>query len=137
MLLEILRQHFIKPHERGSYLKIMKWSDLNKFVVLWINAKWYIVEDIFNTIACNIVKEYEYMNSTSIKACFYRNNYQVKSEMMHLGKRKTYLTWNLGTRRYRTFKNECCHLKKLIWKYQLGSKSKAYKRFRKTCLSSS
>ena len=47
----------------------------------------------------NIVKDYEDMNSTSIKACLCRNNYQVKSGMMHLGKRKAYLTCNLGTRK--------------------------------------
>ena len=77
------------------------------------------------------------MNSTSIKACLCRNNYQVKSGMMHLGKRKAYLTCNLGTRRYHTSNIECCHLTKLIWKYIMGSKFKAYTSFWKTCLSSS
>ena len=69
---------------------------------MWIDIKWYIVDDLFDTIACNIVKDYEDMNSTSIKACLCRNNYQVKSGMMHLGKRKAYLTCNLGTRRCHT-----------------------------------
>ena len=55
---------------------------------------------MFDTIARNIVKDYEDMNSTSIKACLCRNNYQVKSGMMHLGKRKAYLTCNLVTRIY-------------------------------------
>ena len=54
------------------------------------------------------------MNFTSIKACLCRNNYQVKSGMMHLGKRKAYLTCNLGTKRYHTSNIECCHLTKLI-----------------------
>ena len=70
--------------------------------------------DIFDTIARNIVKNYEDMNSTSIKACLCRNNYQVKSEMMYLGKRKAYLTCNLGTRRCHTSNIECCYLTKLI-----------------------
>ena len=55
----------------------------------------------------NIVKDYEDMNSTSIKAYLYRNNYQVKSGMMHLGKRKAYLTCNLGTRRCHTSNIKC------------------------------
>ena len=91
---------------------------------MWIDTKWYIVDDIFDTIARNIVKDYEDMNSTSIKACLCRNNYQVKSGMMHLGKRKAYLTCNLGTRRCHTSNIECCYLTKLIWKYPMGSKSK-------------
>ena len=53
------------------------------------------------------------MNFTSIKACLCRNNYQVKSGMMHLGKRKAYLTCNLGTRRCHTSNIECCYLTKL------------------------
>ena len=53
------------------------------------------------------------MNSTSIKACLCRNNYQVKSGMMHVGKRKAYLTCNLGTRRCHTSNIECCYLTKL------------------------
>ena len=61
----------------------------------------------------NIVKDYEDMNSTSIKACLCRNNYQVKSGMMHLGKRKTYLSCNQGTRRCHTSNIECCYLTKL------------------------
>ena len=76
--------------------------------------KRYIVNDIFDTIARDIVKDYEDMNSTSIKACLCRNNYQVKSGMMHLGKRISYLTCNLGTRRCHTSNIECCHLTKLI-----------------------
>ena len=66
---------------------------------MWIDTKWYIVDDICDTREHNNVKDYEDMNSTSIKACLCRNNYQVKSEMMHLGKRKTYLTCNLGSRK--------------------------------------
>ena len=61
----------------------------------------------------NIVKDYEDMNSTSIKACLCRNNYQVKSGMMHLGKRKVYLTYNLGTRLCHTSNIEWCYLTKL------------------------
>ena len=72
------------------------------------------MDDIFDKITRNIVKDYENMNSTSIKACLCRNNYQVKSEMMHLGKRKTYLTCNLDTRRCHTSNIEYCHLTKLI-----------------------
>ena len=62
----------------------------------------------------NTVKDSEDMNSTSIKACLCRNNYQVKSGMMHLDKRKAYLTCNLGTRRCHTSNIECCNLTKLI-----------------------
>ena len=65
-------------------------------------------------MARNIVKNYDDMNSTSIKACLCRNNYQVKSGMMHLGKRKTCLTCNPGTRRCHTSNIECCYLTKLI-----------------------
>ena len=60
------------------------------------------VDDTFDNIARNIVKDYEDMNSTSIKTCLCRNNYPVKSGMMHLGKRKAYLTCNLGTKRCHT-----------------------------------
>ena len=124
----------MKPRERGTYLKIMKWWDHNKLVVLWINAKSYIVDDIFDTIVHNIVKDYDDINSTTIKACWCRNNYQVKSEMMHFGKRKSYLTCKLGTSRYHTFNIKCCHLAKLIWKYPMDSKSKAHTSFWKTYL---
>ena len=86
-----------------------------------IDTKWYIVDDIFNTIAHNIVKDYEDMNFASIKACLCRNNYQVKNGMMHLDKRKTYLTCNLDTRRCHTSNIECCHFTKLILKYTMGS----------------
>ena len=125
MLLESLRHNTLwKPHGRGSYLKIIKWWDLKSLVVSWIDTKWYIVDDIFDTIARNIVKNYEDMNSTSIKAYLYRNNYQVKSGMMHLRKRIAYLTCNLVTRIYHTFNIECYHLTKLIWKVMKNSKSK-------------
>ena len=69
------------------------------------------------------------MNSTSIKAYLYRNNYQVKSGMMHLGKRKAYLTCNVGIKRYHTSNIECCYLTKFISKYPISSKSKAYTSF--------
>ena len=96
---------------------------------MWINAKWYIVDGIFDTISHNIVKDYYDTNSTTIKACWCRNNNQVKSGMVHFGKRKAYLTCNLGTRRCHTSKIECSHLTKLRWKYPMSSKSKAYTNF--------
>ena len=70
----------------------------------------------------NIVKDYEDMNSTSIKTCFCRNNSQVKSGMMHLDKRKAYLTCNVGTRKRHIFNIECCYLSKLIKKISNGFK---------------
>ena len=69
---------------------------------------------MFDTIARNIVKDYEDMNFTSIKTCLCRNDYQGKSGMMHLGKRKAYLTYNLGTRRCHTSNIKCCYLTKFI-----------------------
>ena len=72
------------------------------------------MDDIFDLIAHNIVKDYDDINYTTIKACYCRNNYQVKSGMMHLGKHKTYLTSNPDTKRCHTFNIGCCHLTKLI-----------------------
>lgn len=77
-------------------------------------SKWYIVDDIFDTISRKIIKDYEDIYFTTINACWYRNNYQVKSEMMHLNKRKAYLNCNLGTRRCQTFNIKCCPLTKMI-----------------------
>ena len=71
------------------------------------------MDDIFDKITRNIVKDYENMNSTSIKAYLCRNNYQVKSGMLHLDKHKAYLTCNLGTRRCHKSNIECCYLTKL------------------------
>ena len=104
---------------------------------MWINTKWYIVDDIFDTIEFKTIKNYDDINSTTTKECWCRNNYQVKSGTMHLDKCKAYLTCNLGTRRCHTYIIEYCYLTKLIWKYPMGSKSKAYTSFWKTCLSSS
>ena len=68
----------------------------------------------FDMTVHNAVKVYEDMNFISIKACVCRNKYQVISGMMHLGKRKAYLTCNLGTRQCHTSIIECCYLTKLI-----------------------
>ena len=60
-----------------------------------------------------MVKDYEDINFMSIKDADV-DYYQVKNEMMYLGKHKAYLTCNLGTRRCHTSNIECCHLTKLI-----------------------
>jgi len=70
---------------------------------------------------------YEDMNSTSIKACWHRNNYQVKSGMMHLGKHKAYLTCSLDTKGCHIFNIGFLSLEKLIWKYLKDSKCMKHK----------
>ena len=71
----------------------------------------------------NFVKNYDNINSTSIKAFRRRNNYQVKSVMMHLCNRKAYLMCSLDTKRHHTFNTKCCQsLEKINMKIPEGFK---------------